>query len=284
MELLEVIKGVQSAQSSLKRANRAFRRGFSFALNRGLKLDRACAYAAPDVLQQNGENARGRVFMSNKLEKERPVAASAVHDVAGAGVHDVVGRIDGTTLRSWELWRNLAVCFCVFSVVGHWIEIPYCLFNDYFFGIVDPETLVYQDPMYPFLVYGIGACVCTLLFVPLKEWLVRRCATPFNAMTIFFGAAVFMCMVMELGMGLLLNQPDAFGEYPLWDNSQLPFNILGQAWLVNDILLGLVASVYSWVVWPFLASVFAKIPDRAMNIGSIVLVVAFTVLCIVKFS
>lgn len=173
--------------------------------------------------------------------------------------HDAIGRVDGVTLRSWELWRNLAVCFCVFSVVGHWMEIPYCLFNDHVFGIVDPETLVYDDPMYPFLVYGIGACICTLVFVPLKEWLVRRCAT-------------------------LLNQPDASGVYPLWDNSELPFNILDQAWLVNDILLGVVASVYSWVVWPLLSFLFKKIPPLVMNVGSVVLVVSFVILCVVKFS
>lgn len=198
--------------------------------------------------------------------------------------HDAVGRVDGVTLRSWELWRNLAVCFCVFSVVGHWMEIPYCLFNDYVFGIVDPETLVYDDPMYPFLVYGIGACLCTLVFVPLKEWLVRRCATLLNALTIFFMASVLMCMVMELGMGLLLNQPDASGVYPLWDNSELPFNILDQAWLVNDILLGVVASVYSWIVWPLLSFLFRKIPPLAMNVGSVLLVIAFVILCVVKFS
>ena len=29
-------------------------------------------------------------------------------------------------------------------------------------------------------------------------------------------------------MGFLLNQPDAAGNYPLWDNSQLPGNILGR--------------------------------------------------------
>ena len=29
---------------------------------------------------------------------------------------------------SFAFWRNLAVYFCVFSVLGHWMEIVYCSF------------------------------------------------------------------------------------------------------------------------------------------------------------
>ena len=54
-------------------------------------------------------------------------------------------------LTAFAFWRNMAVYFCVFSVVGHWLEIPYCLFMDQF-GIVDEDTLVFADPFYPFLV------------------------------------------------------------------------------------------------------------------------------------
>lgn len=52
-------------------------------------------------------------------------------------------------------------------------------------------------------------------------------------------------------MGLMLNQPDAAGEYPLWDNSQLSLKVLGQAWLVNDIGLGGIATLYTWLFTPF---------------------------------
>ena len=57
-------------------------------------------------------------------------------------------------------------------------------------------------------------------------------------------------MAMELAMAFLLNQPDAADNYPLWDNSQLPGNILGQAWIVNDIGLGAVAMLYTWAIYP----------------------------------
>ena len=68
---------------------------------------------------------------------------------------------------SFAFWRNLAVYFCVFSVLGHWMEIVYCSFMNVF-GIVDADSLVWDDPMYPFLVYGVGVVVCALVLMPLK--------------------------------------------------------------------------------------------------------------------
>lgn len=186
-------------------------------------------------------------------------------------------------LTAFAFWRNMAVYFCVFSVVGHWLEIPYCLFMDQF-GIVDEDTLVFADPFYPFLVYGIGALVCTLLLVPLKTYLVERFSSLPRAGIAFFVITVLVCMIMELGMGLLLNQPNAAGEYPLWDNSQLPLNIFGQAWLVNDLVLGVVAMLYTWLFYPLLQRGMAKLPFRVANLLAAVVVVGFIVLCIVKFS
>lgn len=151
---------------------------------------------------------------------------------------------------AFAFWRNQAVYFCLFSVLGHWMEIVYCSFMN-IFGIVDPESLVWDDPMYPFCVYGI---------------------------------TVLVCMAMELTMGLMLNQPDAAGNYPLWDNSQLPGNILGQAWIVNDVGLGAVAMLYTWVVYPLCQKALAKVPIRIMNAAAAIIVVEFVVLCVVKFS
>ena len=92
-------------------------------------------------------------------------------------------------------------------------------------------------------------------------------------------------MVMELGMGLLLNQPDPLtGEYPLWNNSYLPGNILGQAWIVNDLLLGIVTSLYTWVVYPLLVKWAGKLSEPAMNTLSAVILVGFIILCIVEYS
>lgn len=100
----------------------------------------------------------------------------------------------------------------------------------------------------------------------------------------FFVTTVLVCMAMELAMGFLLNQPDAAGNYTLWDNSQLPGNILDQAWIVNDIGLGAVAMLYTWAIYPLCQKALAKVPIRIMHPIAAIVVVGFVVLCVVKFS
>jgi len=180
-------------------------------------------------------------------------------------------------------WRNIAIYFCVFSVAGHWLEILYCTFMR-LFGIYDPDSLVWADPWYPFLVYGIGATICALALIPLKEKLIYRRKTVWGAGIQFFIITVFVCMFMELAMGFMLNQPNAAGEYPLWDNSKLPLNILGQAWLINDIVLGGAATVYTWLLYPLCDKLLANVSPYLMNLVSIVTVIGFTILCVFKFS
>ena len=188
-------------------------------------------------------------------------------------------------LKTWTFWRNQAVYFAFFSLFGHWMEIVYCSIMDSAFGIVADDSLVWDDPMYPFCVYGVAVLVCTIVLLPIKNWYVQKFKTRAGAIISFFFLAVFASMVMELVMGLLLNQPDpATGIYPLWDNSVLPGNILGQAWIVNDIGLGLLISLYIWVILPFTESIIERVPQRTMDIFSVLFVGWFIWLCVVKFS
>ena len=191
----------------------------------------------------------------------------------------------GWTPWTVKFWRCMAIAFCVFSIVGHWLEIPYCLFNDWAFGIVDDDSLVFDDPMYPFLVYGFAAVLGALFLVPQRDWLIDRYQPRWRAVLRFFIVAVVASMAGELIMGLLLNQPDPVtGTYPLWDNSKLPGNVLGQAWLVNDVLLGICVTLYIWVLYPALVKLVRLVPEKIAWPVTILIVVSFTILCIVKFS
>lgn len=188
----------------------------------------------------------------------------------------------GYTPDTFSFWRNIAMYFCIFSVVGHWLEIAYCLFMN-LFGIVDADSLVWDDPFYPFLVYGIGTVVCSLVLVPIKVALLKH-NTSRRALVVFFIITVLVCMLMELAMGFMLNRPDPTGEYPLWDNSDLPLNILGQAWLVNDIVLGAVALFYTWLIYPLCNKAIAKLHPFVANALAVMILIGFVALCIVKFS
>ena len=187
--------------------------------------------------------------------------------------------------RTWDFWRALIICFCLFSLVGHWLEIPYCLFMGSAFGIVDANYNVWSDPWYhPYWVYGVGAVVVTLAVEPLKEIIIMKRKTLWGALLESFVVLVLLSMVIELVAGWLINQPDAMGEYPYWDNSALPLNIFGQAWLVNDIFIGLAAVVYLWVFYPLVCEGFALLKPKTANIVFALILIAFALCCIVSYT
>ena len=184
---------------------------------------------------------------------------------------------------SFAFWRNLAVYFCVFSVLGHWMEIVYCSFMNVF-GIVDADSLVWDDPMYPFLVYGVGVVVCALVLMPLKTALVARRATLVSAGIQFFAVTVVVCMLMELAMGFMLNQPNAAGEYPLWTNSAAAVQHPRPGWLVTTSRWRPWPCCTTWIVYPLCQKALGKLPLRVMNLLAAVVVIGFVVLCAVKFA
>lgn len=186
--------------------------------------------------------------------------------------------------KTWFFWRGIIICFCVFSLVGHWLEIPYCMFMDWAFHVVADDYDVWTDPLWvPYWVYGFGTVIITLTLFPLKIHIMEQRKTLLGAIIQFFVIAVAACAVLELVMGLLINQPDATGKYPFWDNSILPFNIFGQAWLVNDVILGLVSAFYVFVVFPFIQKAFSLIKARTANGWFVFVVVFFLVVCVLAY-
>ncbi len=186
--------------------------------------------------------------------------------------------------KTWAFWRSVITCFCLFSIVGHWLEIPYCTFMHSCFGIVEADYAVWTDPWYhPYWIYGIGAVIVTLLIEPLKEWTVSRRKTLVGAILETFVLLVIISMLTELIMGWLVNQPDEFGDYPFWNNSELPLNIFGQAWLVNDIVIGVVATLYVWVLYPLICEGYMALRPKTANIVFAILMVAFAACCTISY-
>jgi uncharacterized membrane protein len=153
-----------------------------------------------------------------------------------------------------------------------------------FFDVYDPESLVWDDWLYPFLIYGIGVVVNAYILVPFKDLLSRFVKSQSAAVALCFAAATLLSLLMELVMGLLLNRPDSSGVYPLWDNSNLPLNVFGQAWLVNDLALGALATFYTWVIYPWSEKCLNRLPKKIMSAATTVVVSGFVVLCFVKFT
>ena len=185
-------------------------------------------------------------------------------------------------LRTWPFWRAMILYFCIVSVVGHLIEYPYCWLGMSFFDSVDPESEVLANPFKPFFVYGVGFVLCSIFLEPFREFLSRRLSRPVAALAVFYVVSVFIGMAFELTQGFLQNQP-VNGVYPLWDVSDHPGNILGQAWIVNDLLIGALITLIVWVVLPWAHGLAGRLDERAANRLCAIVVVATLVLTIVTY-
>lgn len=188
-------------------------------------------------------------------------------------------------ITTWEFWRCLFVCFCLFAWLGHFLEIPYISFMRFFPGVVKPDYAALHEPWYyPYFVYGIGAVAMTLLLEPFKESIVRRRKTVWGGMLETFVYTTLIAMILETTIGLIINQPNAAGVYPFWDNSHLPLNILGQGWLINDIVIGVIAVVYLWLFYPLINYALKRMSPWMANIFCFGLVTLFILSSVLGFS
>lgn len=182
--------------------------------------------------------------------------------------------------RTWAFWRNLIMYFCVFSVVGHWLEAGYCTFIRLGIlpGIYDPASQIWSDWLYPFPVYGFGAVACVLVLYPLKSLLQRRLYGTVAPLLASFVANGLVCTGIELAMGLMLNQPLPDGSLPLWDYRDMFCNFMGQICLQNSVAFCLVSTLMVWVIYPGLETLFSKTTNDVMNVVFVTVIVGFAVL------
>lgn len=182
--------------------------------------------------------------------------------------------------RTWAFWRNLIIYFCVFSVVGHWMEAGYCTLIRFGLipGIYDPNSQIWSDWLYPFCVYGFGAAACVLLLFPVKNFLQKHFRGHAVPLVLSFVVNALVCTGIELAMGLMLNQPLPDGTLPLWDYRNMFCNFMGQVCLQNAVAFGFVATLMTWVIYPGLEKLLAHVPSYAMNIAFIAVVIGFSIL------
>ena len=180
--------------------------------------------------------------------------------------------------KKWPFWRNLAIYFCIFSIVGHWMEAAYCTLIR--FGLIpgtyDPNSQIWHDWLYPFAVYGFGAVACVLLLFPIKSFLQKHIKKTYISIALSFVINASVCTIIELIMGLLLNTPpNADGVLPLWDYSNMFCNFMGQICLQNAVAFGVISTLMTWFIYPQLELEISKISKDYMNIIFVIVVVFF---------
>jgi len=182
-----------------------------------------------------------------------------------------------------NFWKRVIAYTLLMAVVGHLIEYVYTGFGFLLghFDATDPnyvEIWVYH--LKPMWVYS----VCTLFFffiiIPLKELIHKKLRSKVLNVVAVFAAAFLIAFLTELIMGLLLNQPNELGIYPLWDFTDYSWTVLNQAYLVNDFWYAVLITVCAFFVFPPLEYRLAKLHPRTQTIvmvSSMVLVGALFV-------
>ena len=216
-----------------------------------------------NVLDQLGASAFDIVLLLYFLFAKRPRQVLTVEFTARRCKELVVRAWDLWQPRTWSFWRSMIIYFCLFSIVGHWMEAGFCLFIKWGIvpGIYDPNSGIWHDYLNPFPVYGAGMVACAVLLFPIKNLLEEKLGGIVKPLVASFIVNALVCAVIELVLGLTSNMPDANGVYPLWDYSTMPFNFMGQICLQNTLLFGVVATLMTWVVYPALQREYLKLPE-----------------------
>jgi len=168
-----------------------------------------------------------------------------------------------------DFWKRVITYTVLMAVVGHLIEnvytgIWYCIGT---FKVTSPTFVdIWLRPLKPMWVYS----VCTLFFffiiIPLKEQIHKRLKSKVLNVVAVFVVAFLIAFLTELIMGLLMNQPNELGAYPLWDFTHHNWTVLNQAYLVNDLWYAVLMTVCAFLVFPLLELYFSRLQSRTQTI------------------
>ncbi len=158
-------------------------------------------------------------------------------------------QIDYMEKKARHFARGLSVCkiFWVFflgSVLGVYIERIWCMVR---YGFYEPRVASIYGPFNP--VYGIGAAVLTVALYRFRN---RSPMLSFVFGAIVGSAVEYMCSwVQEI----------VFGSAS-WDYSMKPFNLNGRICLLYSVYWGVLGVLWIKELYPRMAALVLKIPNR----------------------
>lgn len=168
-----------------------------------------------------------------------------------------------------NFWKRVITYTLLMAVVGHLIENIYTGIGFHIgtFAIDDPNYVdIWLRPLKPMWVYSVCTIFFFFMIVPLKELIHKHLRSKILNVIAVFLAAFLIAFLTELVMGLLLNQPNELGVYPLWDFTGYEWTVLNQAYLVNDLCYAILITVCAFFVFPLLEYYLAKHKPRVHTI------------------
>ena len=185
--------------------------------------------------------------------------------------------LQGPLLSSpwYPLARKLGLYFMSFSLLGHWVEILFCLGikHGIFKGGYDRENhMLWDQWLFPFPAEGTAAVLADLALVPAKSAIQKGVSTLVDAGRIpcalatplALGASFLVnqavCTSVDYGAGMVANR-----NYELWDYRDMRFNFQGQVCLQNSLFYSILATWGVWQLLPVLEKLMKRIGDTALD-------------------
>ena len=185
----------------------------------------------------------------------------------------------------WPTIRRLGLYYMVFSIVGHWAEMLFCLGikHGIFQGDYDngENKMLWDQWLFPFPAEGSAAVLMALILHPAKQFFHGHALRlieadrvhKFIALPVAFLATWLLNQVICTGIdyttGMVANR-----DYSLWDYREMPFNFQGQICLQNSLVYTAIATWAAWILFPRMERGMELLGDTALN-GSFVTLGSF---------
>ena len=171
--------------------------------------------------------------------------------------------------------RKLGLYFMGFSLLGHWVEILFCLGikHGIFKGGYDRSNhMLWDQWLYPFYAEGTAAVLADLVLAPAKVAIQQFTSSLANASRIPAGFATplalgasfllnqIVCTSVDFGTGMVANR-----HYELWDYRDMRFHFMGQVCLQNSLFYSIIATWGVWWLLPALEKLMGRASETTLD-------------------
>ena len=170
-------------------------------------------------------------------------------------------------LAKWKtvrFWQELFIYFCVFSIIGHYLEIVWFMFRHITTG--SPMRWPITPIMLIAIPYGLGVAAIILLVIPLIKRYKLNLPKVFLLNVLVSGVIEYYCAV-------IIVMTEGYNEH--WNYTSRPLNINGFTCLEATIIFGVLATIFIYFIHPFCEKILHKLSNQQVLIIFLILAISY---------
>lgn len=171
--------------------------------------------------------------------------------------------LDFRPLRSHRFWQKMFIYFWIFSIFGHYLEV---------FWTMIPMSGTWRPIMESVLPiaapYGIGAVTLIILVWPFAKNNRTHPIIIYILCTIVASAVEYLSALFVIVTR---------GHNQFWSYSNHPYNLNGYISLDSSLVLGIIATLFLYFVYPNCEKIINKIKWRWLNVAFWIMLVSYLI-------